>query len=155
MSFASFEFAAIALIVLAGRSLCRTRTADNWLLIKPANGSTFEKTVGALRAAQPVPANTVTTESAGVVIMDSSLQTVDEFMHISSRMRNIALQSAIGGMALSVIGMALASGGLLSPVAGAISQEIIDVVAVLNALRAAVRPRRLSDFALAQHDRAE
>ena len=97
----------------------------------------------------------ITTESAGVVIMDSSLQTVDEFMHISSRMRNIALQSAIGGMALSVIGMALASGGLLSPVAGAISQEIIDVVAVLNALRAAVRPRRLSDFALAQHDRAE
>jgi cation transport ATPase len=97
----------------------------------------------------------ITTESAGVVIMDSSLQTVDEFMHISSRMRNIALQSAIGGMALSVIGMALASGGLLSPVAGAISQEIIDVVAVLNALRAAVRPRHLSDFALAQHDRAQ
>ena len=61
----------------------------------------------------------ITTESAGVVIMDSSLEKVDEFMHISGRMRRIALQSAIGGMALSVIGMALASGGLLSPVAGA------------------------------------
>ena len=48
-------------------------------------------------------------------------------------------------MALSVAGMALASGGLLSPVAGAVSQEMIDVFAVFNALRAAIRPE-LSDF---------
>ena len=88
----------------------------------------------------------ITTESAGVVIMDSSLEKVDEFMHISGRMRRIALQSAIGGMALSVVGMALASGGLLSPVAGAVSQEIIDVFAIFNALRAAIRPKELSDF---------
>lgn len=88
----------------------------------------------------------ITTESAGVVIMDSSLEKVDEFMHISARMRRIALQSAIGGMALSVVGMALASGGLLSPVAGAVSQEIIDVFAILNALRSAFRPRELTDF---------
>ena len=88
----------------------------------------------------------ITTESAGVVIMDSSLEKVDEFMHISGRMRQIALQSAIGGMALSVIGMALASAGLLSPVAGAVSQEVIDVVAIFNALRAAIRPKELSDF---------
>ncbi len=87
----------------------------------------------------------VTTEAAGVVIMDSSLETVDEFMHISRRMRRIALQSAVGGMALSVIGMVLASSGLLAPVAGAITQEAIDVLAVLNALRTAVRPKRLSD----------
>jgi P-type E1-E2 ATPase len=88
----------------------------------------------------------ITTESAGVVIMDSSLEKVDEFLHISGRMRRIALQSAIGGMALSGIGMALASVGLLSPVAGALSQEIIDVFAILNALRAAIRPKELSDF---------
>ena len=88
----------------------------------------------------------ITTESAGVVIMDSSLEKVDEFLHISGRMRRIALQSAVGGMALSVIGMALASGGLLSPVAGAVSQEVIDVLAVFNALRAALRPRDLTDF---------
>jgi len=88
----------------------------------------------------------ITTESAGVVIMDSSLEKVDEFMHISRRMRRIILQSAIGGMALSVIGMVFASVGLLSPVAGALSQEIIDVFAIFNALRAAIRPRELSDF---------
>jgi pectate lyase len=40
-------------------------TADNWLLIKPVGGSTFEKTASALRANQPLPTNTVTTESAG------------------------------------------------------------------------------------------
>jgi heavy metal translocating P-type ATPase len=88
----------------------------------------------------------ITSESAGVVIMDSSLEKVDEFMHISRRMRQIALQSAIGGMALSVIGMALAGAGLLSPVAGAVSQEFIDVLAILNALRAAIPPKDLSDF---------
>ena len=33
MSFASFEFAVFFLVVLAGRSLCRTRAADNWLLL--------------------------------------------------------------------------------------------------------------------------
>jgi P-type E1-E2 ATPase len=88
----------------------------------------------------------ITTESAGVVIMDSSLEKVDEFMHISRRMRQIALQSAIGGMALSVIGMGMASRGLLAPVAGAVAQEIIDVLAILNALRAAMTPKQLSDL---------
>jgi heavy metal translocating P-type ATPase len=88
----------------------------------------------------------VTAAAAGVVIMDNSLTKVDEFMHISRRMRNIALQSAIGGMALSLVGMMFAATGHLSPVAGAICQEIIDVLAVLNALRAAFPPRQMSDI---------
>jgi heavy metal translocating P-type ATPase len=88
----------------------------------------------------------VTTEAAGVVIMDSSLQRVDEFMHISRRMRSIALQSAVGGMALSVVGMIFAAFGHLPPVAGAVSQEIIDVLAVVNALRVAVPPKSLIDY---------
>ena len=88
----------------------------------------------------------VTTEAADAVIMDSSLTKVDEFLHISHRMRRIALQSAIGGMGASVVGMLLAAMGFLPPVAGAIVQEVIDVAAVANALRVAVRPRSLSDF---------
>ena len=88
----------------------------------------------------------VTVEAAGVVIMDSSLKKVDEFMHISRRMRIIALQSAVGGMTLSVIGMIFAATGHLSPVSGAITQEIIDVLAVLNALRAAFPPKVISDL---------
>jgi len=88
----------------------------------------------------------VTAEAAGVVVMDNALRKVDEFLHISRRMRTIALQSALGGMALSIAGMALASAGYLSPVQGAVCQEIIDVLAVLNALRAAWPPRNLSDM---------
>ena len=48
----------------------------------------------------------VTAEAAD--IMETSLERVDEFMHISRRMRQIALQSAVGGMLLSV-------GGIMSP----------------------------------------
>ena len=88
----------------------------------------------------------IAAEAAGAVILESSLSKVDELMHISRRMRAIALQSAIGGMALSVVGMIVAAFGLLPPVAGAITQEVIDVFAVLNALRVALPPRDLTDF---------
>jgi P-type E1-E2 ATPase len=87
----------------------------------------------------------ITAEAAGAVIMDSSLQKVDEFLHISHRLRSIALQSALGGMGLSLLGMAVAAAGYLPPVAGAILQEVIDVAAVVNALRIAIPPRVLSD----------
>jgi heavy metal translocating P-type ATPase len=88
----------------------------------------------------------VTAEAAGVVVMDNSLEKVDEFMHISRRMRVIALQSAVGGMALSIVGMAFAAAGHLSPVSGAVTQEVIDVLAVLNALRAALPPKVIHDL---------
>ena len=88
----------------------------------------------------------ITAEAAGAVIMDASLARVDEFLHIGARMRAIALESALGGMALSVGGMGLAALGYLPPVAGAIAQEAIDLLAVVNALRVAIPPRRLSDF---------
>jgi P-type E1-E2 ATPase len=88
----------------------------------------------------------VTTEAADAVILDSSLASINEFLHIGRRMRRIALQSAVGGMALSVGGMALAAAGYLPPVAGAILQEVIDVAAVLNALRMAIPSSRTKDF---------
>lgn len=77
----------------------------------------------------------VTSESAGAVILESSLVKVDELIHISESMRKIALQSAIGGMIFSLVGMGFAAAGLISPVFGALLQEVIDVVAILNALR--------------------
>ena len=88
----------------------------------------------------------ITAEAAGAVIMDTSLQKVDEFLHISRRLRLIVLQSALGGMACSLLGMGLAGLGYLPPVAGAVLQEVIDVLAVANALRVAFPPRQLSDF---------
>jgi len=91
-------------------------------------------------------ASDITSEAADAVILEPTLAKVDELIHIGRRMRRIALQSALGGMALSVLGMALAALGYLPPVAGAVAQEIIDLAAVLNAVRAAWRPRTLTDF---------
>jgi len=91
----------------------------------------------------------VTTEAAGIVIVDTSLTRVDELIHISRRLRTVALQSAVGGMALSVAGMGFAAAGMLTPVAGAILQEGIDLVAVLNALRTAGRRLQSDRFAQA------
>ena len=88
----------------------------------------------------------ITAEAAGAVIMDTSLKRVDELFHIARRMRRIALQSAIGGMVLSIVGMFIAAAGWLPPVAGAVFQEVIDLAAVLNALRAAIPPGELSDY---------
>ena len=88
----------------------------------------------------------ITTEAAGAVIMESSIERLDDFFHIGRRLRAIALQSAIGGMALSVVAMLFAASGGLPPVAGAITQELIDLGAIFNALRAAFSPRRLADF---------
>ena len=88
----------------------------------------------------------VTSNAAGAVVLDGSLTRVDELLHIARRTRRVALQSALGGMALSLVGIGLASVGLLPALAGAVAQEIIDVAAVLNALRASFPPRRLTDF---------
>jgi heavy metal translocating P-type ATPase len=88
----------------------------------------------------------IVTEAADAVILDSSLSKVDELIHIGRRMRRIALQSAVGGMALSLLGMVLAAFGWLRPIEGAIAQEIIDLVAVLNAVRASVSSRHLTDY---------
>lgn len=88
----------------------------------------------------------VTAEAAGAVILESSLGKVDELLHISQRMRTIALQSAIGGISLSMIGMIIAVFGYLPPVVGAISQEVIDIIVILNALRTIWKPVQLTDM---------
>jgi len=90
----------------------------------------------------------ITSEAAGAVILQSSLVSVDELMHIGRRMRGIALISAVGGMGLSLIGMAAASFGLISPIQGAIAQEVIDLLSILNSLRMILPTGSLSDFSL-------
>jgi heavy metal translocating P-type ATPase len=88
----------------------------------------------------------ITSEAADAVILETSLGRVDELIHIARRMRRIALQSAIGGMALSILGMAAAALGYLPPIAGAVAQETIDLAAVLNAVRVALPVESLTDF---------
>lgn len=77
----------------------------------------------------------VTAEAAGAVIMENTLIKVDELIHLSLSTRKIVLQSALGGMILSAIGIGFAAAGFISPVVGAIIQEMIDVAAIVNALR--------------------
>ena len=88
----------------------------------------------------------ITSEAADVVILETSLARVDELIHIARRMRRFALQSAIGGMAFSILGMIAAAFGYLPPIGGAVAQEIIDLAAVLNAVRVALPTHSLTDF---------
>ena len=90
--------------------------------------------------------NDIAAEAADAVLLEPSLLRVDQLLHISRRMRMIALQSSGFGMGISMIGMAAAAAGWLPPLAGAIAQEGVDLFAVLNAVRAAFPGRNLADF---------
>jgi heavy metal translocating P-type ATPase len=92
------------------------------------------------------PNSDITSEAADAVILTPSLAKVDELIHISHRMRSIALQSAIGGMVVSIFGMIAAAAGYLQPIEGAILQEVIDLAAVVNAVRVALPSEELADF---------
>ena len=90
--------------------------------------------------------NDITTEAADAVVLETALGKIDELMHIGQRMRRIALQSALGGMAASAVGMIAAAFGSLPPIWGAIGQELIDLFAVLNAVRVALPTDDLQDY---------
>ena len=90
--------------------------------------------------------NDITTEAAGAVVLETSIGKIDELIHIGRRMRRIALQSALGGMAASMIGMIAAALGFLPPIWGAVGQELIDLFAVLNAVRVALPTEDLQDY---------
>lgn len=92
------------------------------------------------------PNSDITSEAADAVLLTTSLEKVDELFHISDRMRTIALQSAIGGMVVSIIGMIVAATGHLPALEGAILQEFIDLAAVLNAVRVALPTKALADM---------
>jgi P-type E1-E2 ATPase len=75
-------------------------------------------------------------EAADVVLLVDQLDRVVPAIKIARRSRFIALQSVYSGMGLSVAGMIAAAFGFITPVQGAIFQEVIDVAVILNALRA-------------------
>jgi heavy metal translocating P-type ATPase len=75
-------------------------------------------------------------EAADVVILADRLDRVGEAIVIAQRARRIAIESIVAGMGLSFLAMLAATIGWLMPVPAAIAQEVIDVVVILNALRA-------------------
>jgi heavy metal translocating P-type ATPase len=75
-------------------------------------------------------------EAAGVVLLVDELAPLVKAMAVARRSRSIAVQSVVVGLGLSLFAMAFASFGYLPPVQGALTQEVIDVAVILNALRA-------------------
>ncbi|MDO9524570.1 MAG: heavy metal translocating P-type ATPase [Gemmobacter sp.] len=80
-------------------------------------------------------------EAADVVLLVDDLNRLLPGIEIAQRSRKIALESVVAGIGLSILGMIAAAFGYLTPVQGALLQELIDVAVILNALRALrIRP---------------
>jgi cation transport ATPase len=79
---------------------------------------------------------TVSSDTADAVVVLDRVDRVLDALQIGQRSLRIARQSVLAGLALSVVAMAAAAAGLLSPVFGALLQEAIDVAVIANALRA-------------------
>ncbi len=75
-------------------------------------------------------------EAADVVILVDQIDRVADAVAIARRTHGIAFQSMTAGMAMSAVAMIAAAVGWLTPIAGALTQEAIDVAVILNALRA-------------------
>ena len=79
---------------------------------------------------------TVASETADAVIMADRIDRVVDAIQIGRRSLAIARQSIVVGMGLSLLAMVFAAVGVITPVAGALLQEAIDVAVIANALRA-------------------
>ena len=90
-------------------------------------------------------------EAADVVLLVDHLDRLLSGLEVAQRSQRIALQSVAVGISLSVAGMIAAGLGYLTPVEGALLQEVIDVAVILNALRALrIKPTVLGNSAAAQ-----
>jgi hypothetical protein len=75
-------------------------------------------------------------QAADAVLLVDRLDRLGTGIEIARRARRIAFESVAAGIGLSVAGMTAAAFGYLTPVQGALLQELIDVAVILNALRA-------------------
>ncbi|HRN69745.1 MAG TPA: heavy metal translocating P-type ATPase [Candidatus Woesebacteria bacterium] len=80
--------------------------------------------------------HTAASEAADIVLLGRNFNGVLDALHISRYTMHIAKQSMYIGIFLSILGMLFAIGGLLPPLFGAITQEVIDIAVIINALRA-------------------
>ncbi len=85
-----------------------------------------------------VRGSTATSETADVVLNVDRLERLGEAIHTSRRAMEIARQSVVVGMTLSLVAMVAAAFGLVPAAYGALLQEAIDVAVILNALRVAI-----------------
>lgn len=88
----------------------------------------------------------VTSSAADAVVFTSSLHEVDKLMHLALRTRRIIVQSVGFGMGASVLGIIVAACGFLTPTAGAVVQELIDLISLGNSLRLSFVRQEITDF---------
>jgi len=93
---------------------------------------------------------TAASESADAVITSENFSRLADVVHISRRTVAIALQSMWFGMAVSIGLMSIAAFGYLPATIGALLQEIVDVVAIVIALRALRLYRNLPSTAFGE-----
>ena len=74
-------------------------------------------------------------EAADVVLLVDQLDRIVPAIGIARQAKFIALESVYVGIGLSTMGMVAAAIGYLTPIQGALLQEVIDVAVILNALR--------------------
>lgn len=79
--------------------------------------------------------STASSQASDIVILADRIERVGEALAIGHRVLAIAKQSIGVGIGLSAVLMIIALLGYLPPVAGALCQEVIDVIVILNALR--------------------
>lgn len=84
---------------------------------------------------------TAASESADVVIMVDDLAKASHSMSIAKRTIAVALQSIWIGIAISVLLMLVAAFGVIPAIIGALLQEFVDLVSILNSLRAVRDPQ--------------
>jgi heavy metal translocating P-type ATPase len=87
--------------------------------------------------------STASSEAADIVLTVDRVDRLADVMAIARRSHHTARLSALVGMGLSGVAMAVAAAGFLDPAAGAITQELIDVLAIAVALTALRPPPRV------------
>jgi heavy metal translocating P-type ATPase len=80
--------------------------------------------------------STTSTDTADAIITSDNTAKILELTNISQKTMRIAFESIFIGMGLSIIAMIFALLGYIKPISGALLQEVIDVLVILNALRA-------------------
>ncbi|HEU0003167.1 MAG TPA: heavy metal translocating P-type ATPase [Ktedonobacteraceae bacterium] len=79
---------------------------------------------------------TAAATAADTVLLSTDILRVVRGVRLGHHVMRVALQGIWIGMGLSVIAMGFAAAGFIIPAVGAILQEVIDVIVILNALRA-------------------
>ncbi len=94
---------------------------------------------------------TASSEAADVVLTVDRVDALADAILIARRAKRIAVQAVVIGMGLSLVAMVVAALGFLPPAAGALLQEVIDVLAIGIALRA-VLPGQVHTIAMPPAD---